>query len=105
MSKLNIRCSIHEHVFPQQNTIINISFIDLSPPPPHIQNTVVGVSVLTLSAIAVERYFAICRPLKSRITMRKVTVTVFVIWLISAAMGSPNITNTVDKFFKVSACS
>ncbi|BFZ17756.1 hypothetical protein BsWGS_20795 [Bradybaena similaris] len=64
------------------------------------QNTVVGVSVLTLSAIAVERYFAICRPLKSRITMRKVKFTVLVIWLISAALGSPNITNTVSAYFE-----
>ncbi|CAG5123132.1 unnamed protein product [Candidula unifasciata] len=64
------------------------------------QNTVVGVSVLTLSAIAVERYFAICRPLKSRITMRKVKVTVLIIWLISAALGSPNVTNTVVAHFK-----
>ncbi|CAG5118138.1 unnamed protein product, partial [Candidula unifasciata] len=64
------------------------------------QNTVIGVSVLTLSAIAVERYFAICRPLQPRITQRKVTVTVLVIWLISAAMGSPNMTNIVVTYFK-----
>ncbi|CAL1528666.1 unnamed protein product [Lymnaea stagnalis] len=63
------------------------------------QNTVVGVSVLTLSAIAVERYFAICRPLKSRITMRKVTVTILIIWIISAVLATPNISNMVRETF------
>ncbi|GFO09740.1 allatotropin receptor [Plakobranchus ocellatus] len=63
------------------------------------QNTVVGVSVLTLCAIAVERYFAICRPLRSRITMRKVTVTVALIWLVSALLATPNITNIVQNTF------
>ncbi|KAK7003495.1 orexin receptor type 1, partial [Biomphalaria glabrata] len=63
--------------------------------------TVVSVSVLTLCAIAVERYFAICRPLKSRITLRKVTVTVLIIWVISAAMASPNLNNYVLEMFRV----
>ncbi|KAK0058934.1 orexin receptor type 1, partial [Biomphalaria pfeifferi] len=65
-----------------------------------LQTTVVSVSVLTLCAIAVERYFAICRPLKSRITLRKVTVTVLIIWVISAAMASPNLNNYVQEMFR-----
>ncbi|XP_012939373.1 orexin receptor type 1 [Aplysia californica] len=63
------------------------------------QITVVSVSVLTLCAIAVERYFAICRPLKSRITMRKVTVTIVIIWVISGALASPNFHNSVINTF------
>ncbi|XP_059168360.1 orexin/Hypocretin receptor type 1-like [Physella acuta] len=69
------------------------------------QNTVVGVSVLTLSAIAVERYFAICRPLKSRITLRKVTITILIIWIVSATLASPNLNNRVVDYFSDPALS
>ncbi|PVD23288.1 hypothetical protein C0Q70_16554 [Pomacea canaliculata] len=48
-----------------------------------------AVSVQTLCAIAVERYFAICKPLKTRITNRKVSLTILIIWLIATIIALP----------------
>ncbi|KAL8603537.1 hypothetical protein ACOMHN_052766 [Nucella lapillus] len=50
----------------------------------------IAVSVQTLSAIAVERYFAICRPLKSRITRKKVTISVLTIWTVATTTALPS---------------
>ncbi|XP_070195606.1 orexin/Hypocretin receptor type 1-like [Littorina saxatilis] len=55
-----------------------------------IQTQSIAVSVQTLCAIAVERYFAICRPLKSRITRKKVTITVLTIWTVGTSVALPS---------------
>ena len=46
-------------------------------------------SVFTLVAIAGDRFFAIVFPLKSRVTQRKVSVIIIVIWLAAIAIGLP----------------
>ena len=43
------------------------------------------VSVLTLTVISVERYLAICHPLKHHTTSLKTKLSIFAIWLISLA--------------------
>ena len=57
---------------------------------PLLQTQSIAVSVQTLCAIAVERYFAICRPLKSRITRTKVTLTVLTIWTVGTVVALPS---------------
>ncbi|XP_071119295.1 orexin receptor type 2-like [Haliotis cracherodii] len=55
------------------------------------QTLTVCVSVLTLCCIAVERYYAICRPLSSDITFRKVSITMVVIWIAGSLVALPNL--------------
>ena len=51
----------------------------------------VSVSVLTLTAISVERYFAICNPLKFRSTTTRARVIICLIWLVSTVIISPEL--------------
>ncbi|XP_071164128.1 orexin receptor type 2-like [Mytilus edulis] len=51
----------------------------------------ISVSVLTLAAIAVERWYAICRPLAFKSTRRRARIIIFVIWLVSASVALPDI--------------
>ena len=51
----------------------------------------VSSSVLTLCAISVERYYAICRPLKAKITSRKVGIAIAFIWIIGIIVALPNL--------------
>lgn len=51
--------------------------------------TAMCASVFTLVAIAGDRFFAIVFPLKSRVTQRKVSVIIIVIWLAAIAIGLP----------------
>ncbi|XP_041357536.1 orexin receptor type 2-like [Gigantopelta aegis] len=55
------------------------------------QNLCVSSSVLTLCAISVERYYAICRPLKAKITSRKVGIAIAFIWMIGIIVALPNL--------------
>ncbi|XP_022089618.1 orexin receptor type 2-like isoform X2 [Acanthaster planci] len=57
---------------------------------PYIQNTAVSVSIFTLTMIAVDRYLAICRPLKFQISSRRTVITVIVIWVVSLITMLPH---------------
>lgn len=46
-------------------------------------------SIFTLVAIASDRFYAIMFPLKSRITQRRVSLIMCIIWASSAAIGTP----------------
>ncbi|KAL8616024.1 hypothetical protein ACOMHN_014986 [Nucella lapillus] len=59
----------------------------------------IAVSVQTLCAIAVERYFAICRPLKARITRKTVTLSVLTIWSVATAVALPSAIYTLLEHY------
>lgn len=46
-------------------------------------------SIFTLVAIAGDRFFAIMFPLKSRVTQRRVSLVMVIIWTCAAAIGMP----------------
>nr|KAG5708638.1 hypothetical protein BaRGS_034855 [Batillaria attramentaria] len=79
---------------------------------PFLQGTAVGVSVLSMMSISINRYFAIHKPLKAKIVFSrgKVGVMLVAIWLVSIAAVSPFlIINSVTSFglkgvFEMSAC-
>ncbi|CAC5402403.1 NPFFR2 [Mytilus coruscus] len=56
---------------------------------PFIQITAMCASIFTLVAIAGDRFFAIMFPLKSRITQRRVSFVMVIIWTCAAAIGMP----------------
>ncbi|XP_071745252.1 orexin receptor type 2 isoform X2 [Lepeophtheirus salmonis] len=56
----------------------------------YIQDISVSVSVLTLTFIAYDRYYAICRPLQFSSRKTKAAVVIAAIWTISAIIGIPN---------------
>ena len=49
----------------------------------------VSVSVLTLTVIAVERYYAICHPLHFKTTTHRVRTIIIVVWIISLVIIMP----------------
>jgi hypothetical protein len=51
----------------------------------------VTVSVLTLSAISVERYFAICKPWTRRLSRRFILRIIIAIWLIGIVVSIPDL--------------
>lgn len=57
----------------------------------YFQKVSVLVSVLTLTAISVERYLAICHPLSFRETKFKTRMTILVIWTISILTAIPDL--------------
>ena len=65
-----------------------------------MQGVSVSVSVMTLTAISVERYYAICHPLKFKATLRRARVTIAVIWLLSIIILLPDVIvlQTFPKF-------
>ena len=58
---------------------------------PFLQGTAVGVSVLSMMSIAINRYFAIHRPLQAKMLFSrgKVAVMLVAIWLVSMGAVSP----------------
>ncbi|KAL5016447.1 hypothetical protein ScPMuIL_006036, partial [Solemya velum] len=57
----------------------------------HTANVSVSVSVLTLSAISVERWYAICHPLRFKSTVRRARFTILIIWVFSLSIGVPEL--------------
>lgn len=51
----------------------------------------VAVSVMTLCAISVERWYAICRPLSFHSTVRRARLIIAVIWFLSACLAVPEL--------------
>ncbi|XP_023933004.1 QRFP-like peptide receptor [Lingula anatina] len=56
-----------------------------------LEVTFLTCSVLTLTIIAVDRFFVIVYPLKCRITHRRVTICLVLVWLVSIAVASPHL--------------
>ncbi len=52
------------------------------------QGVSVSVSVLTLSVISIERWYAICHPLAFKSTITRARVMIILIWLV--ALGKSN---------------
>lgn len=60
----------------------------------------VSVSVLTLGAIAVERYFAICHPLRRRLTPATVCLIIVCIWTVAVVVALPElIYQTIEQAY------
>ena len=57
----------------------------------YFQTVSISVSVLTLAAIAIERWYAICRPLSFKSTRRRARIMIVVIWPLSACVALPDI--------------
>ena len=55
------------------------------------QTALIGVSVATLTCMAIERYRAIMTPFKAKLTVRFVKITICAVWFISVALVSPYI--------------
>lgn len=55
------------------------------------QTTSVAVSVFTLSAISVERWYAICYPLRFKSTKRRAKIIILVIWIIAFLLALPEV--------------
>ncbi|KAK3576321.1 hypothetical protein CHS0354_034016 [Potamilus streckersoni] len=62
-----------------------------------LQLVSVSVSVLTLSAISVERWYAICYPLSFKSTIKRARIIIILIWIISIGIGIPEL--VVDEVF------
>ena len=56
-----------------------------------LQGVSVSVSVMTLTAISVERYYAICYPLRFKATLSRARATIAVVWIISACILLPEV--------------
>ncbi|KAL8587540.1 hypothetical protein ACOMHN_000946 [Nucella lapillus] len=56
-----------------------------------VQVTAMVASVLTLMAIAGDRFFAIVFPFKARVTERRVGVVVVAVWLCALSIGLPSL--------------
>lgn len=50
-----------------------------------------SVSVLTLTCISIDRWYAICRPLEFSSTKYRAKVTIGLIWLLSLLIGTPDL--------------
>ena len=67
----------------------------------HQQSISVSVSVLTLTAISTERYYAICHPLQFRSTKKRAKIVIAFIWLFSLLISSPELFLLTIHPFKV----
>ncbi|ESO92447.1 hypothetical protein LOTGIDRAFT_52425, partial [Lottia gigantea] len=56
-----------------------------------LQNLSVSVSVLTLSAISIERWYAICHPLRFKSTLSRARNMIIIIWIVSAGAALPEL--------------
>lgn len=55
------------------------------------QNVSVCVSVLTLGAISIDRWYAFCNPLQFKGTATHAKVAIVIVWLISLAVSFPHL--------------
>ncbi|XP_051900008.1 prolactin-releasing peptide receptor-like [Pristis pectinata] len=60
-----------------------------------LQSATVYVSVLSLTAIAVDRYMVVAHPIRRRTSRRWFGLTAAVIWLVSLALASPAAIHTI----------
>ncbi|XP_050402593.1 orexin receptor type 2 [Patella vulgata] len=56
-----------------------------------LQNVSVSVSVLTLGAISMERWYAICHPLSFKSTLSRARNTIIIIWTVSCSVALPEL--------------
>ena len=64
------------------------------------QGVSVCVSVLTLSSISIERYYAICRPLSFKATPKRAKYMITLTWVVSFLIMIPEaISMTIHRFF------
>uniref|UniRef100_A0A8C5PUS6 Orexin receptor type 2 n=1 Tax=Leptobrachium leishanense TaxID=445787 RepID=A0A8C5PUS6_9ANUR len=56
---------------------------------PYLQTVSVSVSVLTLSCIALDRWYAICHPLMFKSTAKRARNSIVVIWIVSCVIMIP----------------
>ncbi|XP_067840048.1 orexin receptor type 2 [Heptranchias perlo] len=56
---------------------------------PYLQTVAVSVSVLTLSCIALDRWYAICHPLMFKSTAKRARNSIIMIWIVSCALMIP----------------
>uniref|UniRef100_A0A6I8Q0I7 Orexin receptor type 2 n=1 Tax=Xenopus tropicalis TaxID=8364 RepID=A0A6I8Q0I7_XENTR len=56
---------------------------------PYLQTVSVSVSVLTLSCIALDRWYAICHPLMFKSTAKRAQQSIVIIWIVSCAIMIP----------------
>ncbi|XP_015790997.1 orexin receptor type 1 isoform X2 [Tetranychus urticae] len=68
----------------------------------YFQFVSVSVSVLTLTFISVDRWYAICRPLKFKSTITKTRVAIIFIWISSLAINLPDLIHlqTISPFHR-----
>uniref|UniRef100_A0A8C8S9L2 Hypocretin receptor 2 n=1 Tax=Pelusios castaneus TaxID=367368 RepID=A0A8C8S9L2_9SAUR len=56
---------------------------------PYLQTVSVSVSVLTLSCIALDRWYAICHPLMFKSTAKRARNSIIIIWIVSCIIMVP----------------
>ncbi|KAK2509312.1 hypothetical protein MC885_009631 [Smutsia gigantea] len=56
---------------------------------PYLQTVSVSVSVLTLSCIALDRWYAICHPLMFKSTAKRARNSIVIIWIVSCIIMIP----------------
>uniref|UniRef100_A0A8D0GGZ8 Hypocretin receptor 2 n=1 Tax=Sphenodon punctatus TaxID=8508 RepID=A0A8D0GGZ8_SPHPU len=56
---------------------------------PYLQTVSVSVSVLTLSCIALDRWYAICHPLMFKSTAKRARNSIIIIWIVSCIIMIP----------------
>lgn len=68
------------HVIPGASLSLTLSFL---------QTVSVSVSVLTLSCIALDRWYAICHPLMFKSTAKRARNSIIIIWIVSCIIMIP----------------
>lgn len=77
-------CSLSDH-----NSCFTLWFVGIHLLSIAFQTISVSVSVLTLSCIAQDRWYAICHPLKFKSTAKRARKSIILIWLVSCVIMIP----------------
>ena len=64
------------------------------------QHVSIVVSVLTLTVISIERWYAICYPLKFRATMRRAVWLIAIIWVFALGISLTQVIDMQAKHYK-----